>query len=251
MKRVAPATGALLLAGCSAAAPAPPPAGAPAGTVTVLAAASLSDAFQEIGRAFEARYPGVRVEFSFAGSAQLAGQVAQGAPADVFASADQDNMDRVLDHVDGQPRVFARNRLQIAVQPGNPKGIRGLADLARPGLAVVLCAPPVPCGRYSNQALQMAGVQVTPRSQEQDVKAVVAKVALGEADAGIVYVTDVRAAAGKVAGVDIPDSQNVVAGYPLAVLKEGPNPRGGRAFADFVLGPEAGRMLAGRGFAVP
>jgi molybdate transport system substrate-binding protein len=151
----------------------------------------------------------------------------------------------------GSPRVFATNRLQIVVAAGNPKGITGLADLVRPGLVVVLCGPAVPCGRYATQALQKAGVRVVPASQETDVKAVVSKVALGEADAGIVYVTDVKAGGAKVQGIAIPGNQNVVATYPIAVVKAASHGRAAQAFVDFVLSPQGQRILASFGFGGP
>jgi molybdate transport system substrate-binding protein len=187
------------------------------------------------------------VELNFGGSSTLAAQITQGAPADVFASADQPNMQKVVDAgLAGAPATFATNRLQLVVGPGNPKGIRSLADLARPGLVVVLCAPAVPCGTYAAQALGKAGVTVHPASQEQDVKAVVTKVQLGEADAGIVYRTDVRAAGAAVAGVDIPADQNVTAEYPIAELK-GASPAAA-GFVDFVRSPEGQLILGGFGF---
>lgn len=174
----------------------------------------------------------------------------EGAPADVFASADQANMQKVVDAGSvSSTAVFASNRLQIVVGPGNPKGIRSLADLARPGLVVVLCAPAVPCGAYGAQALGRAGVTVHPASQEQDVKAVVSKVQLGEADAGIVYQTDVRAAGAAVQGVDIPADQNVPVEYPIAVLKRA-DPAAAR-FVDFVRSPAGQRILGGFGFGPP
>jgi len=149
------------------------------------------------------------------------------------------------------PQVFASNRLQIVVGAGNPKGIHGLADLARPGLVVVLCAPRVPCGTYSAQALGKAGVKVMPASQEQDVKSVVTKVGLGEADAGIVYVTDVKAGGGSVQGVDIPDAENVVAHYPIAVLKGAANPAAADAFVAYVRSRAGLAVLQGFGFGPP
>lgn len=223
------------------------------GTIDVFAAASLTDAFNEIAADFHKQHSAATVRPNYGGSSTLVTQITQGAPADVFASADQPNMQKASDAgvLDGAPRVFATNRLQIVVQAGNPKGIKGLADLANPSTVVVLCAPVVPCGSYAGQALSKAGVKVTPRSQEQDVKSVVAKVALGEADAGIVYVTDVKAGGAKVAGVDIPDDQNVVAKYPVAVVKGGSNAAGGRAFVDFLLAPAAQAILAGYGFGNP
>src|SRR5712692_1648887 len=243
---VAAAVG-LVAAACGSHTPAAPSA------VTVFAAASLTAAFQSIGSAVGRANPPLLAEFNFAGSSTLVAQIQQGAPADVFASADQPNMQKLLDGglVTGSPRVFATNRLQILVPAGNPKGITKLAELARPGLVVVLCAPAVPCGRYAAQALQKAGVGVVPASQEADVKAVVSKVALGEADAGIVYVTDVKAGGVKVQGIVIPDNENVVATYPIAVLKTAHDGRAAQAFVDFVLSPPGQRVLAGFGFGSP
>jgi molybdate transport system substrate-binding protein len=153
--------------------------------------------------------------------------------------------------LDGEARTFAANRLAIVVQPGNPKGITGLSGLARPGLVVVLCAPAVPCGAYAQQALSKAGVTVSPRSQEQDVKGVVTKVSLGEADAGIAYITDVSAAGAGVQGVDIPDAQNVLASYPIAVVKGGPNRAAARAFVDLVLSADGQAILTRHDFSRP
>ena len=211
------------------------------GSITVLAAASLTGAFTKIGSDFEKEHPGTSVKFSFAGSSTLVTQIQQGAPADVFASADQPNMQKIVDGAlnQGSPETFARNRLEIVVHAGNPKQIAGLSDLSRSGLIVVLCAPAVPCGRYGSQALQMAGVTVKPASLETDVKAVVSKVALGEADAGIVYVTDVKAGGSSVAGVPIPDSQNVIATYPIVTLKDSQNLSLATAFIGYVLENDA------------
>ena len=190
------------------------------GSITVFAASSLTDAVSRIGADFEKAHPGVMLHFTFAGSSTLAAQIEQGAIGDVFASADQPTMQKLVQAglVSGAPLVFARNHLQIVVARGNPEHISGLADLSRAGLVVVLCAPAVPCGRYAGQALERAAVTVRPASQEADVKAVVSKVALGEADAGIVYVTDVKAAGTTVQGVDIPARFNVTAfiSYVLA-----------------------------------
>ena len=209
----------------------------------MFAAASLTDAFKAEAAAFH----GGRVQLNFGGSSTLAAQITQGAPADVFASADQASMQRVVDAGDATARaVFATNRLQLVVGPGNPKGIHSLADLARPGLVIVLCAPAVPCGAYAAQALGKAGVTVHPASQEQDVKAVLTKVELGEADAGIVYETDVRAAGRAAAGIDIPAGENVIADYPIALLKGAS--RAAAEFVDFVRSPDGQRILAGFGF---
>lgn len=253
MTRAAAVLAGVLVAACGGSPARTAPADSVGGTISVFAAASLTAAFNDEGRAFQAEHPTAPVQFNFAGSAALAAQILQGAPADVFASADLPNMQRVVDAgaAAGSPRTFASNRLQIVVAPGNPKGVKGLADLAKPGLVVVLCAPQVPCGSYAGQALARAGVKVTARSQEQDVNAVVSKIALGEADAGIVYVTDVRAAGARVQGVDIADEQNVVATYPVASLKAGPNSSGARAFIDFLLSDRGQGILAGYGFEKP
>lgn len=171
---------------------------------------------------------------------------------DVFASADQPNMQKLIQAglTAESPIVFAHNDLEIVVGKGNPKHIGSLSDLARSGLVVVLCAPAVPCGRYAAQALQKAGVGVKPASQETDVKSVLSKVALGEADAGIVYVTDVKAAGGAVEGVTIPPALNVVAEYPIVILKDSQNRALARAFLSYVLS-DGRRILAGYGFTNP
>jgi molybdate transport system substrate-binding protein len=219
------------------------------GTVTVDAAQSLAKPFTELGEAFESAHPGTSVVFNFAGSASLVTQLLQGAPADVFASADEATMQRVVDAglVDGAPRVFAENRLQIVVGAGNPKGVRSLADLARPGVSTVLCAANVPCGSYAREAIGKAGADVTPTSDETSVAGVLGRVQAGEADAGIVYVTDVRAN-DAVTGVAIPAAQNVVVRYPHAVLRDAPNATGARAFVAYVGSSAGQRVLAGYGF---
>ena len=224
----------------------------PSGTLTVFAASSLNAAFTTIGADFEKRHPGTMVRFSFAGSSSLAAQIQQGALGDVFASADQPNMQKLIQAgLTGEsPIVFARNDLEIVVGKGNPKHITSLADLARSGLVVVLCAPAVPCGHYAAQTLQKAGVRVTPASQEADVKSVLSKVALGEADAGIVYITDVKAAGDAVEGVAIPAVLNVVAEYPIVILKDSQNRALARAFVSYVLS-EGRQTLARYGFTNP
>lgn len=219
----------------------------------MFAAASLTAALKDEGTAFHSRHPQSSVELNFGGSTALATQINQGAAADVFAAADVANMQKVVvaGNASSTPRNFASNRLQIVVRAGNPKRIKGLADLTNPETVVVLCAPAVPCGNYAQQALAKAGVKVTPKSHEQDVNAVVSKVSLGEADAGIVYVTDVRSAGARVQGVAIPDDQNVLATYPVAGVKGGSNPAGGQAFIDFLLGDRGQDVLANYGFAKP
>lgn len=223
------------------------------GDLTVFAAASLRDAFSSMAQAFGLEHPDLDVVFNFAGSQQLAGQILAGAPADVYAAASPGQMRRLVDAgvTHGEPRVFARNLLVIAVEPGNPRGIGGLADLARSDLVVVLAAPTVPAGEYAAEALERAGVEVSPSSLETDVRAVLSKVSLGEADAGVVYQSDVVAAGGDVEGVTIPASQNVPATYPIAAMRDAANPDAARGFVDFVIS-EAGReILVTHGFKSP
>jgi molybdate transport system substrate-binding protein len=220
------------------------------GTVDVFAAASLTDAFNALGAAFHQANPGVTLKFNFAGTPTLVTQIEQGAPADVFASADTTNMDRLNGDgfTTGTSRVFARNKLEIVVAPGNPRGITGLADLAKPGVIYITAAPTVPAGKYALQALKMAGVTVTPKSLETDVKSVVSKIELGEADAGIVYTTDVTAAGSKVSGVPIPDADNVIATYPIAMVKGSTNAAAANAFIAFVLSATGQAKLQSFGF---
>lgn len=228
-------------------------AGGVEGEILVSAAASLTDAFAAIESAFEAAHPAVEVTLNLAGTATLRAQILEGAPVDVFASADPSNMERVAaaGEVAGEPRVFAKNVLEIAVPPGNPAGVAGMRDLARGELLVGLCAEGVPCGDFARQALARAGVEPAIDTGEPDVRALLTKVELGELDAAIVYATDVTAAAGAVEGIDIPGSADVVAEYPIAVLSGAPNPAAARAFVAFVLSPEGGAILARHGFLSP
>jgi molybdate transport system substrate-binding protein len=218
--------------------------------VTVLAAASLTQAFTKIGDQVHSKYPDVTVKFSFAGSPTLVTQIQQGAPADVFAAADQANMQKVVSGGFNlsQSAVFAHNKLEIAVPAGNPRHIASVADLANPAVKVVVCAPGVPCGTYSTTTFNKAGIKVTPVSQEQDVKSVLTKVGLGEADAGIVYVTDVKSAGSQVEGVVIPDNLNTTAEYPIVELKTTQSEPAAKAFVDFVLGTQGQKTLADFGF---
>jgi molybdate transport system substrate-binding protein len=240
---------ALLVTACGPTAQPATPTPGLSGSVTVFAAASLTAAFGTIGADFQRAHPGAMIHFAFAGSSTLVAQVQQGAIGDVFASADQANMQKLINAglTAGAPSIFARNKLQIVVTAGNPKHLAGLTDLGRSGLVVVLCAPAVPCGHYALQALQKANVTVTPASQETDVKAVLTKVSLGEADAGIVYVTDVKAAGAQVQRVDIPDAFNVIADYPIVVLKDSQNIGLARAFIGYVHA-DGQRTLAHYGF---
>jgi molybdate transport system substrate-binding protein len=224
------------------------------GDVTVFAAASLTDAFTEIGDAFMTANPDANVTFNFAASSELVTQINEGgAPADVFASADQNNMTKLTDagNNGSDPVVFATNLLEIIVEPGNPKGITGVADLANDDLITVVCAAEVPCGKYAQQVFDNAGVTATPDSLEENVKGVVTKVTAGEADAGIVYKTDVIAAGDQADGVEIPADINVLAEYPIAVTKDAPNAEAAQAFIDFVLSQDGQAVLAGYGFLPP
>lgn len=221
------------------------------GEVTVFAAASLTDAFEEIGAAFEAEHPDVTVTHNFAGSQQLATQILEGAPADVFASANQMQMDTAAERLSGRPRTFTRNRLAIAVEPTNPKHIAGLSDLGRDDVTVVLAAEEVPAGQYAVEALEEAGVDVQPVSLETDVRAVSTKVSLGEADAGVVYESDIVAAGDSVERVAIADDQNVVATYPIATVADAPNPAAADALVAFVLSEEGRATLERFGFSPP
>ena len=211
-------------------------------TLTVFAASSLTSSLSAVGKAFESSHPGLHIRFSFAGSQTLVAQLKQGAPADVLATADTSSM--AAAGLTGA-RVFARNRLSIVTAPGNPKKVTTLSDLARSGLRVVLAGPTVPVGKAARKALADAHVRVSPVSLEQDVKGVVTKVRLGEADAGIAYATDLRAAAGAVDGTELPE---ITSSYPVAVVKPG---KDATAFADFLLSDSGQALLASFGFLPP
>ncbi|WP_407664761.1 molybdate ABC transporter substrate-binding protein [Mycolicibacterium litorale] len=221
--------------------------------LTVFAAASLKTAFTEIGERFEADHPGVDVEFSFAGSSDLLTQLTQGAPADVFAAADTRNMDRAAAAglLEGAAVPFATNRLTVAVAPGNPKGIGSLADLARPGVTVVLCAAQVPCGAASRAAERAAGVELRPVSEETSVTDVLNKVISGQADAGMVYVTDVLGGDGRVSAVDVPEAASAVNTYPIAALEQSEKPSLAEAFIKTVTGAAGQDVLRAAGFGPP
>ncbi|EME54560.1 molybdate ABC transporter substrate-binding protein [Amycolatopsis decaplanina] len=253
MRRLVPALLALALAATACGADGPVTATAESRTLTVFAAASLTESFGALGKQFEARNSGVTVKFSFEGSSALVQKLTQGAKADVFASADQANMDKAAkgEVIDGQPSVFATNRLAIAVGKGNPKGIKGLADLAKDGLTVVVCAPQVPCGSAAKKVQRSSGVTLKPASEEQDVKSVLAKVQSGDADAGLVYVTDATSAAAKVDKVDFPEAAGAINDYPIAVVKDAPQADLARLFRDFVLSAEGKKELAKVGFGTP
>ena len=223
------------------------------GTITVLAAASLTESFNRIGRNFEAAHPGTKVTFSYAGSSALAQQITAGAPADVFAAASPATMKTVTDAGDstGTPVTFARNQLVIVVPKGNPKGLTSLAALAGPGVKVAFCAAPVPCGAAATKALAAAHVRITPVTLEQDVKSALSKVKLGEVDAALVYRTDAKAAAGEVDGVEFPESAGAINNYPIVALKNAPHPAGATAFVAYVQSDAAQRVLTDAGFQKP
>jgi len=236
----------------SGSSPAAPGSGAASGTVTVFAAASLTESFTSLGRQFEAAHPGTTVKFNFGASSSLAENINQGAPADVFASASPKNMQQMVD-ADGasDSKTFARNVMQIAVPPDNPAGVREVTDLARSNVKVALCQPQVPCGAVAQQVFENVNITVKPVTQGADVKAVLTTVQLGEVDAGMVYRTDVRAAGTKVKGIEIPADQNASTSYPIAALTEAPNPAGAAAFVDYVLSPDGEKVLEQAGFAAP
>ncbi|PVC68316.1 molybdate ABC transporter substrate-binding protein [Streptomyces sp. CS081A] len=224
--------------------------GAPAANLTVLAAASLTDVFKEAGAAYEKSHPGTKLTFSFAGSQELVAQVSQGSPADVLVTADTKSMDKVRADT-GTPAIIAKNRLVIATGEGNPHKVDDLKDLADTKLKVVLAAPEVPAGKYSKQILDKQKIAVKPVSQEPSVRAVLSKVELGEADAGLVYRTDAERAKDKVDAVEIPDDQNAVAQYPAATLKESKNAEAATAFVAWLSSPEGQKFLQDAGFQKP
>jgi molybdate transport system substrate-binding protein len=248
----------LLLAGCgggsqpAGTAPSAAPSAAPAasGTLTVLAAASLTETFTALEKQFEAAHPGVDVRLNYAGSSDLAQQIVNGAPADVFAAASDATMKTVSDAgmAAGTPSVFATNVLEIATAPGNPKGIASFADLAKPDLKVVVCAPQVPCGAAAEKIEKATGVTLSPVSEEADVKSTLGKVTSGDADAGLVYVTDVSSAKGTVQGVDFPEANQATTNYPIAVLKDAPQAQLAQQFVDLVTGDEGQQALKTAGF---
>ena len=249
---------AMVLAGCGSPASSADDAGSASGptggeltgTLTVLAAASLTDVFPALGDRLMADNPSLEVRFSFAGSSALATQIVQGAPADVFASANESQMRVVTDgalHA-GDPTVFAENVLEIAVPPGNPGGVTGLADFADPGLTLAICAPDVPCGAAARQVFEAAGVRPVSDTEEEDVRAALTKVELGEVDAALVYASDVQSAGSAVEGIEFPEAEEAVNEYPICVLADAPNPDAARAFVDLVLSDEGRAALEDAGF---
>ena len=223
------------------------------GEVVVFAASSLTEAFGRLGREFEAVHPGVTMTFSFAGSSELGPQIVSGAPADVFAAASPTTMEDVVKAgaVAGRPVPFAKNRLEIAVPPGNPGNVTGLDDFARPELKIAVCAPEVPCGEAAQEAFDLGNVEAQPDTFEQEVKGVVTKVELGEVDAGMVYRTDVRAAGDQVEGIEFPEAAHAINDYQIATLADAPNPDAAKAWMRYVLSPHGQKALANAGFQLP
>lgn len=255
---------AALVAGCSGSSPAPAPsspqsattsaeASAATGEIIVFAAASLKATFTELGTRFQEANPGTTVTFNFAGSSDLVTQLTQGAPADVFASADEKNMTKASDAglLAGAPVDFAGNTLTIVTAPGNPMGIASFADLTKPDTTVVVCAPQVPCGSATEKVEQDTGVTLSPVSEESAVTDVLGKITSGQADAGLVYVTDAKGAGDKVTEVPFPESSEAVNTYPIAVLQDAANAATAQAFIDLVTGPDGQTVLTGAGFAAP
>jgi molybdate transport system substrate-binding protein len=245
-----------LISGCGSSHKAPASSSTTASAsakIIVFAAASLKKTFTDIGEQFKTDNPGASVEFSFAGSSDLVTQLTQGAPADVFASADTKNMDKAAQAglLAGDPVNFASNTLTIAVAPGNPKKIASFKDLTQQGLNVVVCAPQVPCGSATRKVEQATGVKLNPVSEESSVTDVLNKVTTGEADAGIVYVTDAIGAGDKVAAVAFPEAAGAVNTYPIAALKGSKNSELARKFVDLVTGEAGQKVLNAAGFAKP
>lgn len=226
------------------------PATGATGTITVFAAASLTDVMAELAAAFEEANPGAAVELSFGPSSGLVTQIVEGAPADVVATAAPEDVEDLVaaGALDGDPSTFATNALEVVVPAGNPGDVVGLEDLADPDLVVGLCQTDVPCGRLARQALAGAGVDPSIDTEEEDVRALLSKVEAGEVDVGVVYRTDVLAAGDVVEGIEIPDDLDVAATYPIAAVARAANPEGARAFIAHVLSEEARATLADAGF---
>ncbi|ROS51450.1 molybdate ABC transporter substrate-binding protein [Frigoribacterium sp. PhB24] len=252
---------ALALTGCSGSAGDTPTSAAPTtstdaleGSITVYAAASLTTTFTELADEFEKAHPGTTVELTFAGSSDLVTQITEGAPADVFASADEKNMAKLTDAGLVEPSApvdFATNVLTIAVPPSNPAGVTDFADLAKPGVKTVTCAAQVPCGAATVAVEQATGVTISPVSEESSVTDVLGKVTSGEADAGLVYVTDVAAAGDGVEGIEFPEADQAVNTYPIAPVVDTANPEVARAFVAFVTGEVGRGVFRDAGFGTP
>jgi len=224
-----------------------------AGTVTVLAAASLTDAFEALADELADEYPDLEIVLSFGPSSGLVEQVLAGAPADVLATADTRTMDKAVSDgaVEGKPVVFARNTLTLAVPAGNPGDVASLADLAREDLRIALCEPQVPCGAATERLLDVADVAAAPDTLENDVRDTAGKVALGEVDAALIYLTDAAAMADQIDTIDIPEAKEVVNDYPAAVLSGAANQAGAEAFVASLTGEPGRRILGQAGFVLP
>jgi molybdate transport system substrate-binding protein len=243
---------AVAVAGCGGSSSAGQPSGAVSGTVNVFAAASLTEAFTTLGKQFQAAHPGVKVVFNFGPSSGLAEQINQGAPADVFASASTTNMDQVVTAGGASsPTSFVRNVMEIAVPPTNPAHVTSVDDLAESNIKVALCLAAVPCGATAKSVFANAKITVKPVTEEIDVKSVLAKVQLGEVDAGVVYVTDVRAAGSQVKGITIPDPVNASTTYPIASMTKSHNATAAKAFVSYVLSSAGSAVLTAHGFLKP
>lgn len=244
-RMLAGAAGVILLAGCSAPAPTTT-------TVTVLAAASLTDALDEAATAFMAAHPDIEIVVSYGGSSALAEQIVSGAPADVFFSAHESTMQTVVDAgLAIDPEVLVANTLELVVPVGNPGGVRGLADLADPALVVALCDPSVPCGSAAARLLDIVGVTASVDTYEDDVRAALTKVALGEVDAALVYRTDVAAAGDAVEAIEIPEASRVVNRYPIALLVDAPNPDAAQDFIAYLRSADGRGVFERAGFVAP
>jgi molybdate transport system substrate-binding protein len=251
VRGLAAAAGVLLLAGCSAG-PSEPPSDPVRGTVTVLAAASLSGPLDQVAADFERAHPDVDVVISYGGSSALAEQIVSGAPADLFFSANESTMATVSEAgLTVDPQVLLTNVLEIAVPAGNPGGVTGLADFADPELVLALCDPAVPCGSAAEKLFEATGITPQVDTLEEDVKAALTKVRLGEADAALVYVTDVIAAGDDVEGIAVPEAFEVVNRYPIALLTDAPNPVAAQALLDFVRSAAGRKVFTDAGFGTP
>ncbi|MGN6176443.1 MAG: molybdate ABC transporter substrate-binding protein [Streptosporangiaceae bacterium] len=240
-------------AGCSSSPSSPSAGSSPStGTITVFAAASLTESFTQLGKQFQAAHPGDTVKFSFGPSSGLATQITSGAPADVFASAAPGNMDDVVSAGDASsPQNFAKNTMEVATPPNNPGNVESVKDLADDSVKVALCQPQVPCGVVAAEVFKNAGIKVKPVTLQPDVKSVLTQVETGNVDAGMVYVTDVQAAGSKVNGVTIPASDNASTLYPIATINSSKHKSIAQAFMNYVLSPAGQQVLKAAGFESP
>ncbi len=243
------------VAGCSSRSTGTSASGSPApstGTITVFAAASLTESFTQLGKQFEAAHPGDTVKFSFGPSSGLATQITSGAPADVFASASPTNMDQVVSAGDASsPQNFAKNVMEVATPSNNPANVTSVNDLAKSSVKVALCQPQVPCGVVAAEVFKNDGITVKPVTLQPDVKSVLTQVETGNVDAGMVYVTDVKAAGTKVKGVTIPASDNASTLYPIATINSSKHKSEAQAFMNYVLSPAGQQVLTAAGFEKP